>query len=741
MKTKTPSSARKFAAVGGRGRLPVTRLLPILYSVVAAAMIAPSPALACDACNLAFADEVANERADSTIGRDLKRAMKNQKGLRLDGYADPEVMKAQMAKLDDAEKAQKASETGAAGGDSAGEAKVETPAASVAEKGTGGEELPPCCQDKADTGKTAAPATASGHGAEEASAEEKGRAVSDGVATEVGAMAPQRMETAFARAAAAQVSAADAGTAGTNSRAGRPSETLAEAARKTAGTGFSVTSPISAGRELPEYMENADFLDILQRDYDLPTTPYSTVPQDAPVDKSFTIRMSEGKVYIGNGVVYDGFHMDGKIPGPTIVVDEGDVVEMAFKNEGAIAHGASIHAAYTQTSKYVGKIPAGETKSVRFRAMTPGVYMYHCAPGGHAIGMHVIGGQYGMVVVRPKEQTYQLEKELGHKPDLELFLVQHELYSSGADSMTADPEYVLFNGRTFRYVEDPIVTNPGDYVRINFLNTGPNVISTFHIVGIIWDYVYWQGHPENKLPGGQTVTAGPSDSFVIEFRMPPDEGAYTMLNHAVGWTNRGAIGLLVVDGEAELEPHRKIMAEGPEFNEAEMRGYTADATRIISPFGIGTHPDDEPVVYGPEKEEVHVSIKGNAFHPKVIKVAPGTKVTWTNEDVFTYLAGEYAGIHNAASTNRPEGGDGFNGDLIAHGESWSHVFGEEEFEYEYHCTPHPYMRGKVIVAEPEYSVAGPGGGGGAELGGWVLPLLGLCLLLSTGAIVYSRRSA
>jgi nitrite reductase (NO-forming) len=597
---------------------------------------------ACDACNLSFADQVMNERANSSIGRDLRRAMENQKDLNLEGFSDPALMAAQRTML-------------VAAGGSGAEART----AGIPSNG-------------ARTVSAASPS----------------------------ASLPE------ARAAEAQ-----------NSRQ---------------------LFPVSQGRELPSYMNKAGFLDIIERDYKLPTTPYSTVPQDAPVDKSFTIRMSEGSVYIGNGVIYEGFHMDGKIPGPTIIVDEGDVVEMSFVNEGTIPHGASIHAAYTQTSKYVGKIGVGETKSVRFRAMMPGVYMYHCAPGGHAIGMHVIGGQYGMIVVKPKPGTYQLEKELGHPPNIELYLIQHELYASGKDSISGDPEYVLFNGRTFRYVEEPIMAHPGDYVRINFLNPGPNILSTFHIVGIIWDYVYWQGNPTAMMSGGQTVTAGPADSFVIEFRMPPDEGAYTMLTHAVGSTSRGAIGLIVVDDEAKLQPHRTILADGPAFNEAEMRGYKSDATRIISPFGIGTHPKDEPVVYGPETKEVKVSIIGNSFSPKVIKVAPGTTVTWTNEDVFTYMAGEYAGIHNVAGMSAPDDSDGLNSPLLAHGESFSQTF-TQEWTYDYVCTPHPYMKGRVIVATPEYQLGAGGGSGSGALGPWVLPLIGLCLLMSTATLVVRRR--
>lgn len=443
---------------------------------------------------------------------------------------------------------------------------------------------------------------------------------------------------------------------------------------------------------------DSDFIEIIQRDANLsiPTTSY--VDQDVEADVSYTISLDEGLAYLGNGVVYDGFRTNRKVPGPTIKVQEGDIVEMIIENNGTIPHGASIHAAYTQTSKYLGSIPAGSSKSIKFKATIPGVYLYHCAPGGHAIPMHVMFGQYGMIVVEPAETKYKLEEELGHGPDLELFLTQHEWYSSGKNAVEGNPTYVTFNGEIFKYVKEPITAKPGDYVRINFLNVGPNLLSTFHIVGIIWDYVYWQGHPEAVFKGGQTVTAGPSDSFVIEFRIPPDEGSYTMLSHAVGSTSRGAIGLIVADRDADTP--KVVSVDGPEYTEEELSAFKDEATRIMSPFKAGTPDIDPPAVYGNDTKEVTVRIIGNSFHPKTIDITPGTTVTWINEDVFSYLAGEFSGIHNVVST---EGPTSLNSPMLAHAESWSYTF-EEEGDYTYLCTPHPYMEGKVKVNEADRDV-------------------------------------
>ncbi len=458
-----------------------------------------------------------------------------------------------------------------------------------------------------------------------------------------------------------------------------------------------------------------DFIQIMNRDESLPIPPTSYVPQDVTPDKKVTIELAEGEAYIGRGVMFKGFTVNGSVPGPTIIVDEGDIVEFTVVNKGTLPHGASIHAAYTQTSKYLGKIGAGETKSMLFKVTVPGVYMYHCAPGGHAIPMHIIFGQYGMMVVKPKKQ-YKMEEVMKKKPDVEIYLVQHELYSSGKDAVEGKPIYTMFNGKLFRYVDEPIKIKPGDFVRIYFLNAGPNLISTLHIVGIIWDYAYWQGNPNVPMPGGQSVLAGPGDSWVVDFRMPPDEGAYTLLTHAVGSTDRGAIGLLVCDRNAQTP--LTVKADGPTYTPQEMNDIKPKIIRTISPFEPGSPDVDPPVVYGSETKEVTVHIIGNSFSPKVLHIAPGTTVKWINEDVFSFMEGEFSGIHNVTTTEGPET---FFSPLMSHAESFSQKF-EKDGNYKYMCAPHPYMKGVIVVGEPEGVTA-------ASSPGWIKWLSVISFLL------------
>jgi len=435
------------------------------------------------------------------------------------------------------------------------------------------------------------------------------------------------------------------------------------------------------------------FIDIIERDRALGIPETSYVPPGTTPNRKFTLTMEEGSVSIGNGVIYDGFTVNNTIPGPTLIMEEGDIVELTVVNNGEVPHGVSLHAVYTQTSKYFGQIGAGETKSHLFRVNHPGVYMYHCAPGGHAIPMHTLLGQYGMMVVKPKNQKFKMDEVMGRGPDLEIFLVQHELYSNGKAAVEGKPDYVMFNGELFRYVANPIKAKPGDFVRVYFLNAGPNIISTFHLVGIVWDFAYWQGmpDPENLLVGGQTVLAGPSDSWVVDFRVPPDEGNYLIVTHAFGSTTRGAIGILNAHRDNERSP--TIMADGPSYTEEEMEERVARAVRTISPFRPTQDDLDDPWVLPFGQTKAKVSIIGNSFYPKVVEVPVGTTIEWTNDEVFTFLNGEFSGLHDVKTFEAPVE---FWSPMLGHAEKWS-VTLDTPGDYKYFCVPHPYMEGIIRV--------------------------------------------
>ncbi|WP_243090244.1 multicopper oxidase domain-containing protein, partial [Thermus neutrinimicus] len=309
------------------------------------------------------------------------------------------------------------------------------------------------------------------------------------------------------------------------------------------------------------------------------------------VERHFTLEARSSIFEVDKGVYLRGFSFNDMSPGPMLVVEEGDTVYITLRNSDSVTHGLSIHAANTQTSRFLGNVQPGETRGFSFTADFPGIFMYHCAPGGHGIMAHTMGGQFGMIVVEPKEK-YRMERELGRGPDLKLYIIQSEVYASGRDFYDGKALYVMFNGKNFRYVHEPIPVRPGDYLRIYFLNVGPNLTSTFHIVGGVFEYLYYQGNPKNLVVGSQTALAGPSDSWVIEWRVPPVEGDYALVTHVFGTAIKGALGILRAKKDAPRIP--EVRAEGiPGVKEI-----PATAKRVVDPYGLAS-PSHEHTVRVP----------------------------------------------------------------------------------------------------------------------------------------------
>jgi len=446
-------------------------------------------------------------------------------------------------------------------------------------------------------------------------------------------------------------------------------------------------------------------------------------PPDAIPNKRFTLIASETDVIIDEGVVFKAFVFNGTSPGPLIVVEEGDVVEIVVKNAGRYTHGLSIHAANTQTSKFVGNIPPGGEGRLVFKADFPGVYMYHCAPGGHGILTHTMAGMYGMVVVEPKKGSYLLEKQLGREPDIKVYLIQHEVYANGRDFYDGKPAYVMFNGRVFRYLTEPINARPGDYIRFYFLNVGPNLVSSFHAVGGIWEYVYKGGNPANVEVGLQTVNAAPTESYVIEWRVPSG-GNFLIVSHAFGTQAiKGAVGVIASSANSTRTP--VVLPIGPAEKPP------ASPKRVIAPFEPGM-PEDNRTFFPGEKPIIQ--IVGNSFYPKVARVPVGSTVTWVNEDVLSLGAGELTGQHNIAVVKGPAS---FASQILKHAEQFSLQI-EKEGEYDYICGIHPYMKGTLFA----YSVSSlpawgrQAAGFSLDLTALVAFLVGLGVLIS---LLYVER--
>lgn len=259
---------------------------------------------------------------------------------------------------------------------------------------------------------------------------------------------------------------------------------------------------------------------------------------------------------LADGTTYHYMTFDGQVPGPMLRMTVGDTMELRLTNqmESLLPHSIDLHAvtgpgggaAFTQTL-------AGEVSVFNFRALQPGLYVYHCATA--SIGHHISSGMYGMILVEP----------VGGLPpvDHEFYVMQGEIYTvqpfgtegnldfSYDKMMDEDPEYYVFNGAAGALTRDEYAmrTEVGDTVRIYFGVGGPNAISSFHMIGEIFDRVYQYGSVTTPpLTDVQTVLVPPGGSTIVEFTMDVP-GRYIMVDHAISRLERGLVGYLYAEGE------------------------------------------------------------------------------------------------------------------------------------------------------------------------------------------------
>ncbi len=257
------------------------------------------------------------------------------------------------------------------------------------------------------------------------------------------------------------------------------------------------------------------------------------------------------------GVVMPYWTFDGKIPGPFLRVKEGDTVELTLKNDPSSVnpHDIDLHAVTGPGGgATVTNVMPGESKTLTFKALHPGLYVYHCA---HAnVAVHMAHGMYGLILVEPKEGLPKVDKEF--------YVMQGEFYT--VDSMgdkglqvfdakkmlDSHPEYIVFNGRTKGAVGN-MNAKVGDKIRIYFGNGGVNLVSSFHLIGEIFDKVYPEASVSSEpLKNVQTtiVPAGGATIAELGLEVP---GNYMLVDHALARMDRGAWGMIKVEGPANKE--------------------------------------------------------------------------------------------------------------------------------------------------------------------------------------------
>ena len=305
--------------------------------------------------------------------------------------------------------------------------------------------------------------------------------------------------------------------------------------------------------------------DISKLPTDLPPPIGKRGPQTIRVD--LTAVEVEGR--LAEGTTYGYWTFDGKVPGPFLRVRVGDTVDVRLKNssDSAMVHSVDFHAATgpgggaasTQTNP-------GDEKTVKFKALVPGLFVYHCATP--MVAHHIANGMYGLILVEP---------EGGLPPvDREFYVMQGEIYTEAAFGqhgsqdfnveklLNERPEYFVFNGSVGALSKlHPLEAKVGETVRIFFGVGGPNFTSSFHVIGEMFDRVYNLGGVLSEpLKGIQTVSVPPGGAVITEMKLEVP-GNYILVDHALSRLERGLSGILHVEGPANPEIYDgKIMPGG-----------------------------------------------------------------------------------------------------------------------------------------------------------------------------------
>jgi nitrite reductase (NO-forming) len=255
---------------------------------------------------------------------------------------------------------------------------------------------------------------------------------------------------------------------------------------------------------------------------------------------------------------YKAWTFNGEAPGPVVVVNEGDTINFTLKNmDPAIPHSMDFHAVHAAPSVDFADVMPDESGSFTYPANNPGVFMYHC--GTKPVLSHIANGMHGTIIVKPKN-GYPTDSEV----DREFVIIQNEWYKYNDfdDFTNGVPSNVVFsakalkdgdlntNGTVGALVDTPLLAKVGEKVRIYINNVGPNEVSSFHVVGTVFDTVYIDGNPFNLMKGLQTVMLPASGGAVVEFTVTK-EGSYPIVTHQFNHATKGAVAIIKVTKDGQ----------------------------------------------------------------------------------------------------------------------------------------------------------------------------------------------
>ncbi|WP_339755767.1 copper-containing nitrite reductase [uncultured Winogradskyella sp.] len=318
--------------------------------------------------------------------------------------------------------------------------------------------------------------------------------------------------------------------------------------------------------------EHSDTADIpVSREMIAELTSPPNVPRSVGTRKAkkliVNMEILEKEGTMTDGTTYNYWTFGGSVPGSFIRTRVGDEVEFTLSNhpDNKLPHNIDLHAVTGPgggaTSSFVAP---GHEKKFNFKTLNPGLYVYHCATA--PVGMHIANGMYGLILVEPEGGLPQVDKEY--------YIMQGDFYTKGENgdpglqafdmqkAVDEDADYVVFNGSVGALTGDNAITaNVGETVRLYVGNGGPNLVSSFHVIGEIFDKVHVEGGSainENV----QTTLVPAGGAAIVEFRVDVP-GTFILVDHSIFRAfNKGALGMLKVEGEENKKIYSGIVQEG-----------------------------------------------------------------------------------------------------------------------------------------------------------------------------------
>ena len=281
------------------------------------------------------------------------------------------------------------------------------------------------------------------------------------------------------------------------------------------------------------------------------------VNRDYPAKVVINLETIEKVGRLSDGVEYTFWTFGGHVPGSFIRIRQGDTVEFHLNNHPSskMPHNIDLHAVTGPGGGAASSFTApGHSSRFSFKALNPGLYVYHCATA--PVGMHIANGMYGLILVEPQGGLPPVDREY--------YVMQSEFYTKGsygeaglqpfdmAKALTEIPDYVVFNGSVGSTVGDNAIrANVGETVRLYVGNGGPNLVSSFHVIGEIFDNLYVEsGDLINHNVQSTMIPAG--GSAIVEFKVEVP-GTFILVDHSIFRAfNKGALAMLKVDGPENL---------------------------------------------------------------------------------------------------------------------------------------------------------------------------------------------